>query len=89
MVQQDKDVLDETLQSNQETFTSISDGGKDRKGARLVAKRLGGPEANLYFFAHKKSVGTEVMKRFFHIFIIFQPNCNKISVYYDIFEFLS
>ena len=29
MVQQDKDVLDETLQSNQETFNSISDGGKD------------------------------------------------------------
>ncbi len=29
VVQQDKDVLDETLQSNQETFTGISDGGKD------------------------------------------------------------
>ena len=32
MVQQDKDVLDETLQSNQETFTSISDGGRLMKG---------------------------------------------------------
>ena len=31
VVQQDKDVLDETLQSNQETFTSISDGGKDSR----------------------------------------------------------
>ena len=32
VVQQDKDVLDETLQSNQETFTSISDGGRLMKG---------------------------------------------------------
>ncbi len=36
MVQQDKDVLYETLQSNQETFTSFTDGGKDRQSIALV-----------------------------------------------------